>query len=373
MELKSTPLTEEHRSLGAKLAPFGGWLMPIQYAGIIAEHQWTRRNVSVFDICHMGEFRLRGDPAATGFDRIVTFELKTIPAGGCRYGFMLNDAGGIIDDLIVYRIAGDDWMVVVNAATSDNDAAHFRAHLSPDADFKNVSAETAKLDLQGPLALDVMRKLVGPRVADLRYYSFDRFELLGEKAIVSRTGYTGELGYEIYVSSGKVKQLWRLLLADERVKPAGLGARDTLRLEMGYPLYGQDLTEETTPLEGDKELFVELAKDFRGKAAMTDAARPYRKLICFTAASRRAPRHNYRIVVEGKDVGVVTSGSFSPSLSCGIGMGYVSTPCPVGTKIVLKENDIEIAATVTERPFYKNGTAKNKKDFSPAVPGTKRS
>lgn len=358
MDLKTTPLTEEHRLLGAKLAPFGGWLMPIQYAGIIAEHQWTRQDVSVFDICHMGEFRIRGDADRSGFNNIVTFELKTIPIGGCRYGFILNDAGGIIDDLIVYRIAPEDWMVVVNAATSDNDAVHFRKHLSRETEFKNVSAVLGKLDLQGPRSLEVMKKLVGPRIADLRYYTFGHFDLLGEKIIISRTGYTGELGYELYISNEKVKDLWRMLLADGRVKPAGLGARDTLRLEMCYPLYGQDLTAETTPIEGDKEQFVDLAKDFIGKGALVRSGRPYRKLVYFTAQSRRAPRHNYRMIVKGKDAGVVTSGSFSPSLSCGIGMGYASIPCPAGTEIIVKENDVEIPATVTEKPFYKKGTAK---------------
>lgn len=357
MDLATTPLTEEHRALGAKLAPFGGWLMPIQYAGIIAEHQWTRRNVSVFDICHMGEFMIRGDAVKTGFNRIVTFELTTLPIGSCRYGFILDDRGGIIDDLIVYRIGREEWMVVVNAATTAKDEAHFRKHLSGGACFANISAGTGKLDLQGPGSLEVMQKLVGPRVGGLSYYTFGQYDLLGEKVIISRTGYTGELGYELYIPAEKVTDLWRLILADERVKPAGLGARDTLRLEMGYPLYGQDLTEETTPIEGDKAPFVDLKKDFLGKAGMT-AERPYKRLIYFTAASRRAPRHNYRIMVGGRDAGVVTSGSFSPSLSCGIGMGYVNAPCPVGTEIVLKENDIEIAATVTDKPFYKDGSAR---------------
>lgn len=358
MDLTTTPLIEKHRALGAKLAPFGGWLMPIQYAGILAEHQWTRSSASIFDICHMGEFLIRGNADASGFNKIVTFDLNALATGSCRYGFMLNGSGGIIDDLIVYRLGPEEWMVVVNAATTPNDAAHFRAHLSPASHFTDVSASLAKLDLQGPLSLACMQKLIGPRVAELRYYTFGRYDLLGETVTVSRTGYTGELGYEIYISNGRVEDLWDRILADDRVRPAGLGARDTLRLEMAYPLYGQDLTEETTPIEGDKEPFIDLRKDFLGKAGMLAAGRPYRRLIYFTAASRRAPRHNYRIVAGGKDVGVVTSGSFSPSLSCGIGMGYVTVPCPAGTAIVLKDQGIEIAATVTEKPFYKHGTAR---------------
>jgi aminomethyltransferase len=306
----------------------------------------------------MGEFMIVADAVKSGFNKIVTFDLQTLKAGDCRYGFILNDSGGIIDDLIVYRIANSEWMVVVNAATTDCDEAHFRKHLSQGTDFKNISSVMGKLDLQGPRSLDVLKGLLGPGVSSLGYYKFGYFNLLGEKIIISRTGYTGELGYELYISNGKVKDLWNTLLADPRVKPAGLGARDTLRLEMAYPLYGQDLTIDTTPLEADKARFVDLNKDFIGKHALLNKSNPVRKLVNFIAGSRRAPRHNYRIFMDGKDIGVVTSGSFSPSFSCGIGMGYVDGPCAVGSRIALKENDIEITATITKGPFYKNGTAK---------------
>ncbi|MFH1189425.1 MAG: glycine cleavage system aminomethyltransferase GcvT [Candidatus Omnitrophota bacterium] len=313
MDLKNTPLIAEHERLGAKLAPFGGWLMPIQYSGIIAEHVWTRSEASVFDICHMGEFRIHGDAVKSGLDRIVTFDLTKLKVGSCRYGFMLNDAGGIIDDLIVYSLGADDWMAVVNAATIDGDEANFRKHLSPGTDFRNVSSALGKLDLQGPRSLDVLKDLAGPETAKLDYYTFGRFDLLGEEAVISRTGYTGELGYELYISADKVKELWRTLLDDARVRPAGLGARDTLRLEMCYPLYGQDITADTTPFEADKGRFVDMKKDFIGKSALLKKGDPDRRLINFTAGSRRAPRHNYRIFSEGKDAGVVTSGSFSPA------------------------------------------------------------
>lgn len=358
MDLKKTPLIDEHERLGAKLAPFGGWLMPIQYSGIIAEHLWTRGEVSLFDICHMGEFIVCGEPDKSGFNNIVTFDLNAIPVFSCRYGFALNDAGGIIDDLVVYRIAEDKWMVVVNAATIDGDAAHFRKHLSRDTDFQNVSSSLGKLDLQGPRSLDVLKSLAGSGVAELGYYKFGYFNVLGEKIVISRTGYTGELGYELYISAGKVEELWKKLLADSRVKPAGLGARDTLRLEMAYPLYGQDITADTTPLEADKEKFVDLKKDFIGKPSLLKNSKPSRKLVNFVAESRRSPRHNYRILANGKDAGVVTSGSFSPSLSCGIGMGYIKLPCVPGSRVTLKENNVEIEATVTAGPFYKKGTAK---------------
>ncbi len=358
MDLKKTPLINEHERLGAKLAPFGGWFMPIQYSGIISEHNWTRTEASIFDICHMGEFIICADADKSGFNKIVTFDLNAIKPFECRYGFMLNDTGGILDDIIVYRIADRRWMVVANAATIESDEAHFRKHLAPGTDFKNVSAMLGKIDLQGPKSLDVIRRLVAPGVADLGYYKFGHFDLLGEKIIISRTGYTGELGFEIYISNDKVAELWNILLKDTTVKPAGLGARDTLRLEMTYPLYGQDITTETTPIEAGKARFVDLKKDFIGRSALMKNSDPSRRLINFIAKSRRAPRHNYGIFSGGKRVGIVTSGSFSPSLSCGIGMGYVDAPFSVGTEIVLKENDVEIIATVTKGPFYKNGTAK---------------
>ncbi|MFH1189952.1 MAG: glycine cleavage T C-terminal barrel domain-containing protein, partial [Candidatus Omnitrophota bacterium] len=216
--------------------------------------------------------------------------------------------------------------------------------------------------LQGPRSLDALKSLAGPGVAGLGYYNFGYFDVLGEKIIISRTGYTGELGYELYISAGKAEELWKRLITDSRVKPAGLGARDTLRLEMAYPLYGQDITADTTPLEADKGKFVDLKKDFIGKPALLKNSRPSRKLINFIAGSRRSPRHNYRISVNGRDAGVVTSGSFSPSLSCGIGMGYVDLPCAPGSRITLKENGVEIEAIVTEGPFYKKGTAKISED-----------
>ena len=358
MELKTTPLIDEHKCLGAKLAPFGGWLMPIQYAGIIAEHAWTRTNVSLFDICHMGEFIFSGDAHKSGFDRITTLDPAAIPVGSCHYGFLLTDTGGVADDLIIYRLGESEWMVVVNAATTESDEERFRSLLLPGASFKNVSSSTAKLDLQGPRSLEVLKNIIGQDVAELGYYKFGRFDILGEKMIVSRTGYTGELGYELYIASGKVVELWRLLLSNGLVKPAGLGARDVLRLEMCYPLYGQDLSIDHTPIEAGLERFVDTKRKFIGQDWLVDSGRPYKSMIYFKAESRRSPRHNYKIRRGGEEIGVVTSGTFSPSLSCGIGMGYVNRPCPVGTRITVSENDVNIEAVVTEKPFYKNGSLK---------------
>ena len=266
-ELKYTPLSSEHTKLGAKMAHFAGWYMPIQYEGIIAEHNHTRTAVSVFDICHMGEFYVKGDALKTGLENMFSSSVIDMPVGKCRYGAMLNEKGGIIDDLIIYRTAKEEWMAVVNAGTIDKDFAHLKSHLKKGAQIENRSAVLGKLDLQGPLSRDILSALI-PDIAKLQYYTFNHFDILGERNIISRTGYTGELGYEIYISAGKVAELWNLLLKDKRLKPAGLGARDTLRLEMGYPLYGQDVDDNTTPLEANLAKFINFERDFIGKGAL---------------------------------------------------------------------------------------------------------
>ena len=361
LTLSSTPLIEEHRKLGAKLAPFGGWLMPIQYSGIIDEHNWTRLSAGIFDICHMGEFVIEADLATSNIENLLTVNLKSMPLFSCRYGFMLNEDGTIIDDLLVYRINNVQWMLVVNAATVKNDEAHLRKYLNVATKLENISAHLGKLDLQGPLAQAVLEELVGVEIKKLKYYSFGYFKLLGEKIIISRTGYTGELGYELYMPNRKIKELWQKLLASPLVKPIGLGARDTLRLEMGYSLYGQDISQELTPLEAGLENFIDWNKEFMGKAVLEKQKQSglNKRLICFAANSRRSPRHNYRIMYQGQDVGGVTSGSFSPSLGVGIGMGYVDREIKLGEEILLCENLLSIPAIVMAKPFYKNGSAKN--------------
>jgi len=361
MDSKITPLTEIHKNSGAKMAPFGGFLMPIQYSGIIAEHNWTRSSCSIFDICHMGEFVVRGDFKNSGLDRIVTFNLGNMKIGFCKYGFMLNEEGRILDDLIVYRVEQEEWMLVVNAATIEKDEAHIKKNLSWDSHFKNISDTIAKLDLQGPESLNVLKNITGNKIAALSYYSFGDFLIDEEEYLISRTGYTGELGYEVYANSTHAERLWNLFLQDERVHPAGLGARDTLRLEMGYPLYGQDLTEEITPLEAQMERFVDFDKDFIGRDALLKQKEQgvTHNLAGFTVNSRRAPRHNYKILSNSKEIGIVTSGSFSPSLSCGIGMGYVlSEYNKIGSKIIIQNGNVEMEAEIVEKTFYKKGTVK---------------
>ncbi len=357
-ELKSTPIIAEHESLKALIAPFGGWNMPIQYTGIIAEHRWCREKAALFDICHMGEFLFHGDIVTSGLEDVFTFSVADIPVGRSRYGFLLNERGGIIDDLIVFRLAENEAMVVTNAATIDKDFAAIAARLKG-GEFRNISAATGKLDLQGPLSREILVKVLGPEVAAIPYFKFIRSKILGADAIVSRTGYTGELGYEIFLPSEKVVELWRLLLTDERVRPAGLGARDVLRLEMGYSLYGSDIDEETTPLEAGLEGFVNFDKEFAGKKALLRQKSEglTRKKAAFTVSSRRSPRHHYEIWHEGSQVGSVTSGVFSPMLGCGIGLGLVSPEAAVtGTKLSIRHENLDIETSVCELPFYRGGS-----------------
>ncbi|MDO8536613.1 MAG: glycine cleavage system aminomethyltransferase GcvT [Candidatus Omnitrophota bacterium] len=360
LKLLFTPLIEEHRSLGARLAPFGGWMMPIQYSGIIEEHMWTRKHAGLFDICHMGEFLIDADLSKSNLEQLVTMDLKGMKISSCRYGFMLNEGGGIVDDLLVYRIGDTIWMAVVNAATTPGDESHIRKHLTGFKSFENVSASLGKLDLQGPEAGLALKRLAGADIEKLKYYNFGYFNVLGEKIIISRTGYTGELGYELYMPNAKIVALWKKILEDGLVRPIGLGARDTLRLEIGYSLYGQDIDANTSPLEAGLERFVDWGKDFIGKKSLLKQKKEglSRRMICFMANSRRSPRHNYQIFYNAEDAGTVTSGSFSPSLGCGIGMGYVSGEIALGEQVLLSDNAISISAKIVDKPFYKNGSAK---------------
>jgi aminomethyltransferase len=360
-KLLETPLFAEHQQLGALLAPFGGWNMPIQYEGIIAEHRWCREQAALFDICHMGEFLYVGDIVAGGLEDVFTFSVATIPVGRSRYGFLLNEQGGIIDDLIVFRIAENQAMIVTNAATADNDFAVIKGRLQG-GEFSNLSAATAKLDLQGPLAREVITSHLDPAVGTLPYFKFMPTTVLGVPALVSRTGYTGELGYEIFLPANKVVELWRQLLADPRVKPAGLGARDLLRLEMGYSLYGSDLSPEISPLEAGLGAFVNFDTAFVGKEALLAQLKigAERAKIAFKVNSRRTPRHDYAILVDGTQVGHVTSGAFSPMLGCGIGLGLVSpAAADLGTRLTVTDGKAVLDAAVCELPFYTGSSLRN--------------
>ena len=359
--IKNTPLVEEHVNLGAKMVEFAGWNMPLQYEGILQEFEYNRKGVSIFDCSHMGEFILEGDLRESGLDRIVTQPLKDMPVKTCRYGTMLNVQGGTIDDLIVYRIAQEKWMIVVNAANIDKDRRHFQSHLSRSANFQDVSMQTAKLDLQGPMSRDVLSRLV-PDIGRLEYYTFDEFDLLGERVIISRTGYTGELGYEIYYPWSKVKELWKAIIKNDNVKPTGLGVRDVLRIEMCYPLYGHELDETISPLDSGLKKFLDYSKDFIGKDALLkrEADGIKQSPVFFLSQNRRSPRAHHKIYSSnGIELGIVTSGTFSPALGCGIGIGLVHKSQKTGDEILFGDEKNKNLAIVGTRPFYKQGSLKN--------------
>ncbi len=355
-----TPLFERHRQAQALLAEFGGWEMPIHYGSILAEHKQCRTQAALFDICHMGEFLFTGEIAASGLEEALTLPLQKIPVGRSKYGFLLNERGGVIDDLIVFRLAGDRLFIVVNAATAANDFGVLQSRCRG-GELRDVSAVTGKIDLQGPLAREVLRAHLGPELDALKYFQFRHFSLLGEQVLVSRTGYTGELGYELFIDSAKVSDLWDLLLTDARVKPAGLGARDILRLEMGYSLYGHELDGTITPLEAGLDVFVDFSKEFTGKAVLLEQKLHgfARCKAAFVSASRRPPRAGQKLFVDGTEAGTVTSGSFSPMLNCGIGLGLVRAECAQTGQILYLDKPGGDTLTVTELPFYRGGSVRN--------------
>ena len=356
--LHYTPLAEAHAALGARMVGFGGWSMPLQYESILIEWEHNRKTCSLFDCSHMGEFMIKGDVLKSGLDRIVTQTITDMPMNSCRYGAMLNETGGVIDDLIVYRKGAEDWMIVVNAANIDKDAAHFRAHLKAGVLFDDASLKTAKLDLQGPLSRDILR-VFAPGIEKLSYYTFGQFTINGIPCLISRTGYTGELGYEIYCPWGKCKEIWTAILKDDRVKPTGLGVRDVLRVEMCYSLYGHELDELISPLEAGLDKFLDPSKDYIGRQAVL-AQKPGRRIGYFVSASRKSPRAGNRIFdLKGHDIGIVTSGTFSPGLNVGIGIGFISAAArDAGAEIFFGDEKNQATAFMVKRPFYKNGTLK---------------
>lgn len=350
--LKTTALLKEHAALGAKMAPFAGYDMPIQYEGIIAETLHTRKSASCFDTCHMGELLIQGDCKKSGLDSIVAGRIENLSVGFCRYSSILNENGGVIDDLLVYRRAQDAWLIVVNAACVEKDRTHFLRHLSGNAALCDLTGKLGKIDLQGPFSQDALRR-IAPRAATLGYYAFTETEVFGEKIIVSRTGYTGELGFEIYAPPPITKLIWKSLLEDTRVKPAGLGARDILRLEMGYSLYGQDIDETTTPLEAGLGKFIDFDKEFIGKEALLKQKKNgfKRARVFFQTLTRRAPRHNHKIYSDDKAIGAVSSGTFSPHLEKGIGMGFAERNLAEGSRILIGDEVLKIEAELASKPF----------------------
>jgi len=358
--LATTPLTEWHRENGAKMAPFAGFDMPVQYKGIIAEHKHTRSKAGIFDICHMGEFKLSGAGAKDGLNKVVSHDLETLAPGKCRYGFLLNESGGINDDLIIYCTAEDEYMLVVNGACRQKDFDHIRANLPETLVLTDVSDETAKIDVQGPESLEVLNELLGSNWNHLKYFNFEETDIAGFPMIVSRTGYTGELGYELYLPSANALEIWEKLATDERVEPIGLGARDTLRLEIGYPLYGQDLDEDHTPKEAGAGFFLKKESEYIGKSGLADVKE---SLIALSIDGRRTARHYDEVLLpNGEKTGIITSGSFAPSLGHCIALAYVRAQDADGNEFIVKTARAELKAKKVALPFFKDGTARKKVD-----------
>ena len=356
--LFETPLSAWHVARGAKMAPFAGWNMPAQYPdGIIAEHLHTREKAGLFDISHMGEFILDGAGAAKGLGRALTVNIATLKPGRCRYGFLLNERGGIMDDLIVYRMADERFMMVVNAGCRASDFAAIKERVGAGPVLEDVSDATAKLDLQGPQSFDVLEAVLpGTPWRRLPYFGFTRDVVFdGAPLLVSRTGYTGELGVEIYCPSDKALKLWELLLTDSRVRPVGLGARDTLRLEAGLPLYGQDLDQDHTPGEGGYAAMLTSQDPYVGKE---EAHRVRRKLTALVIPGRRSARHGDAVMLDGKDVGVITSGSFGPSVGDAVALAYITAEHAGALAYTARAAKAELPAQVVELPFHKGGTAR---------------
>ena len=364
--LKRTPLHDEHVRLGAKMVPFAGYEMPVQYpTGIVAEHKAVREGVGMFDVSHMGELEIRGPQALDWVQQIVSNDASKIEVGQAQYAAMCNPQGGVIDDCITYRF-DDRYMIVVNASNLVKDREWIMRFADRyDATLTDRSEETGLIALQGPKASQVLAKLTDTDLDAIGYYRFAEGRVAGRDAVISRTGYTGEDGFELYVADGDAAHIWNALLeagAPEGIKPAGLGCRDSLRLEMGYALYGNDLDEEHDAIESGLGWVVKPDKgDFAGRDALvqTKEQGPKRKLVGFELKERGFPRHGYEIAHEGRVVGVVTSGVHSPSLDRGIGMGWVESGLSKpGTALDIMVRGKAVPAEVVRPPFYKNGSIK---------------
>ncbi|WP_024954568.1 glycine cleavage system aminomethyltransferase GcvT [Sulfurospirillum arcachonense] len=353
-KLKRTALFEKHQELNAKNIGFCGWEMPVQYAGILKEHEACRNNAALFDTSHMGEFFFEGNLLFSGINDTTTVDVLKLPIGKCKYGFLLNKDGGVIDDLIVYKAGPDRLMFVVNASRIEIDYETINSQLHNGV-FTNASEQTSKLDIQGPKAKEILQDLVTFDLDELSFFSFAETDIMDSFALVSRTGYTGEVGYELYLDNTTAPLVWDKLIKRGAI-PAGLGARDVLRLEMGYSLYGQELDETTTPIEAGIGFFVGYEKHFTGKEALLkqkEEGAP-KQAIAFTTNSKRAPRHGMDIYQNDQKIGVVTSGTFSPSINSGIGLGSVQTKLyKKDAPIELRNERGNIPIFKTTLPFYK--------------------
>jgi aminomethyltransferase len=358
--LKRTPLTEVHRAMGAKMVPFGEWEMPVQYRGILEEHRAVRSAAGLFDVSHMGEVEFRGPGALAALQHLTSNDVARLQTGQVQYSALTTEAGTFVDDLTVYRMSDDRHMVTLNAGNIAKDLAWMRTHCPASVEIRDASDETALLAIQGPRAVEILGRLTSADLAAIPYYWFTEGEIAGVPGILSRTGYTGEDGFEVYVPSRHAKSLWDALLeagAPHGLLPCGLGARDTLRLEAKMALYGNDIDDQHTVLEADLGWIVKLQKgEFIGRDALArqKAEGVTRKLVGFEMVGRGIARSHYPIVKDGARIGEVTSGAPSPWLNTNIGLGYVAIAhATVGTQIDILIRDQPVAARIVQTPFYK--------------------
>ena len=359
---KQTPFYQQHLALGAKLVPFAGYLMPIQYRGIMDEHRAVRNAVGVFDVTHMGEFLIRGSGAEAFLNRLTVNDVAALAVGQVQYSAMCYPDGGIVDDLLVYRFA-DHYMMVVNASNIDKDYAWAKEHLPEDVELHNVSAKTALLAIQGPDSFTVLQKLTDVALHNIPFYHFSEGQLAGFPMLISRTGYTGERGFELYHDPVYGVQLWNAIFSagrDYDIQAVGLGARDTLRLEMKYCLYGNDIDQTTNPLEAGLGWITKLNNgDFIGRDVLLKIKErgPERRLIAFEMKEQGIPRHGYRVFAGDRDVGIVTSGTQSPSLNVGIGLGYIRSEFSrIGTELLIDVRGRKRKVEVVKPPFVEART-----------------
>ena len=358
MEQK-TPLYERHLACGGRIVPFAGYLLPVQYpTGVIAEHMAVRERCGLFDVSHMGEVVLEGPDALANLNRIVTNDYTGMEAGRVRYGLMCRENGGCVDDLLVYKLRDDKYFVVVNAGNRAKDVEWIRSHLRGDVTFTDVSDTIAQLALQGPRAPEILRKLTAALPG--KYYSFlSGVEVAGiGGAIVSRTGYTGSEGYEIYVGAAEGPRLWDALLAagrDEGLIPCGLGARDTLRLEASMPLYGHEMDETVTPFEAGLGMGVKMSKpDFIGRAALEAAGAPRRERVGLEVTGRGIVRERQDVFAGGRLVGRTTSGTHCPFVGKALAMALVETgSLPLGAEAEVDVRGRRVAVRAVPMPFYR--------------------
>ena len=360
--MKNTALTHVHEALGAKIVPFAGYNMPVQYEGVTIEHETVRNSVGVFDVSHMGEFLVEDENALTLIQKVTSNDASKLEIGDAQYSCFPNDKGGIVDDLICYRVKDHTYLLVVNASNIEKDWNWINQHNEGiGADLKDISDDYSLLAIQGPKAIEAMQSLTSIDLAEIPFYKFKVGDFAGvEHAIISATGYTGSGGFEIYVKNDQAEQVWNKVFeagADYGIKPIGLAARDTLRLEMGYCLYGNDINDTTSPIEAGLGWITKFTKDFINsenlKAQKENGVT--RRLVAFELTERGIPRHDYPIVdAEGNEIGIVTSGTMSPSLGKGIGLGYVPKAISKsGNEIFIQVRKKAIPATIVRLPFYK--------------------